>query len=184
MKIYVMRHGQEIDTVRGGWSSVGLSEQGIVQVETTVNHIVKNQRKFNIKKIISSDLERAKQSALIASDRLDVDVEFMSEFREINNGDLADMKNEIADKLYPNIYYRTLDFDEHYPNGESPNEFYTRVKSAWQKLIQTNCNGNILLVTHGGVINVIESIIDGKIYSNKELYIKTICGEIAIEYEV
>lgn len=179
MKIFVMRYGQEIETVRGGWSSVGLTEEGIVQVETTANSIVKNQRKFNIKKIISSDLQRAKQSAYIVADRLELDVEFNSDFREINNGDFADMKNEIADKLYPNLYYRTLEFDEHYPNGESPKEFYTRVKSAWLSLVETEFDGNILLVTHGGVINIIKSIIDGKDYSNKEQYIKSICGEIA-----
>ena len=143
MKIFVMRHGQEIETVRGGWSSVGLTEEGIVQVETTANSIVKNQRKFNIEKIISSDLQRAKQSAYIVADRLE------------------------------------LEFDEHYPNGESPKEFYTRVKSAWLNLVETEFDGNILLVTHGGVINIIKSIIDGKDYSNKEQYIKSNCGEIA-----
>lgn len=179
MKIFVMRHGQEIETVCGGWSSVGLTEEGIVQVETTANSIVKNQRKFNIEKIISSDLQRAKQSAYIVADRLELDVEFNSDFREINNGDFADMKNEIADKLYPNLYYRALEFDEHYPNGESPKEFYTRVKSAWLSLVKTKFDGNILLVTHGGVINIIKSIIDGKDYSNKEQYIKSNCGEIA-----
>lgn len=178
MKIFVMRHGQEIETVRGGWSSVGLTEEGIVQVETTANSIVKNRRKFNIKKIISSDLQRAKQSAYIVADRLELDVEFNSDFREINNGDFADMKNEIADKFYPNLYYRALEFDEHYPNGESPKEFYTRVKSAWLSLVETEFDGNILLVTHGGVINIIKSIIDGKDYSNKEQYIKSNCGEI------
>ena len=184
MKIYIMRHGQEVDTVRGGWSTVGLTDQGIVQVETTANFIVKNQRKFNIKKIISSDLPRAKQSAYIVSDRLEVDVDFDSRFREINNGDLANMKNDTADKLYPNLYYRNLNFDEHYPNGESQSEFYNRIKTAWFDLIHTDFDGNILLVTHGGVINVIKSIIDGKPYSNKEQYIDSNCGEIAMTYEV
>ncbi len=167
MKIFVMRHGQEIETVRGGWSTVGLTEKGIVHVETTTNSIVKNQRKFNIKKIISSDLERAKQSAFIVADRLELDVEFNPDFREINNGDLAGLENKVADKLYPNLYYKSLGFDEHYPNGESPKEFYNRVKSAWLSLVENEFDGNILLVTQGGVINIIKSIIDSKDYSNK-----------------
>lgn len=179
-----MRHGSEIDTVRGGWSSVGLTEQGIVQVEITANFIAKNQKRLNIKKIISSDLQRAKQCAYIVADRLGIDVTFDAHFREINNGKLADMKNDVAYDLYPNLYYRRLSFDEHYPNGESPSQFYNRVKAAWFDLVQTDLNGNILLITHGGVINIIKSIIDGESYSNKKQYIKSNCGEIAIIYDV
>lgn len=82
---------------------------------------------------------------------------------------LAGMANERADKEYPGLYWRTLDFDEHYPGGESPHEFYDRISAAWGDLV-TSVRGSgkdAALVTHGGVINVIMHIIDGIPYSNQ-----------------
>ena len=76
------------------------------------------------------------------------------------------MDNGLANELYPNLYWRKLAWEQHYPNGESPKEFYERVKAAWEKLINSN-HKSIILVTHGGVINVIMHLVNGVEYSNK-----------------
>lgn len=172
MIIYLVRHGQDDDTCRGGWSSHTLTSEGIAQSEKLAIELYNNRNKYNIKKIYSSDLKRARQTASILADKINVPIHFTAEFREVNNGDLAGLKNEIADKKYPNLYWRKLEWNEHYPNGESPKEFYERIKSAWNKLIkyEKNNRGNIILVTHGGVINIIKSIILNQEYSNKIRY--------------
>lgn len=172
MIIYLVRHGQDDDTYRGGWSNHALTSKGIQQSENLAIELYNNKNKYNITKIYSSDLIRAQQTAKILADKIDIPIHFMSEFREVNNGDLAGLKNEIANIKFPNLYWRKLEWDEHYPNGESPKEFYERIKSAWNKLIKSEKNnkGNIILVTHGGVINIIKSIILNQEYSNKIRY--------------
>lgn len=172
MRIYVVRHGQDDDSVRGGWSDCGLTELGIEQANTLAKNLKLHQAEYNIGLIISSDLKRAAQTAEIVAASLDLAIETSEKFREVNNGNLAGMKNEIANKLYPNIYWKNLDWEQQYPNGESPKEFYERISKSWTNLIEKykSYNKNILLVTHGGVINIIKTIIENKPYSNKNKY--------------
>ena len=108
------------------------------------------------------------------------------DFREVNNGDLAGLDNHIAEEKYPNLYWRKLDWEEHYPHGESPKEFYERISNAWDNLRKTliDYDKNVLLVTHGGVINVIKCITNESEYSNKQKYQGVPSAKIAMEIEV
>lgn len=181
-----MRHGQDNNTVRGGWSNSLLTDLGVQQSKKLANELLKNKNEYNIGIIYSSDLPRAKQTAEIIANKLDLPIEFLSSFREVNNGNLAGMDNIIADKLYPNLYWRNLSWDEHYPNGESPKEFYERIIKAWEILIQSisSYDKNVLIVTHGGVINVIKCITDETEYSNKQKYQGISSAKISMEIEV
>lgn len=172
MIIYLVRHGQDDNSIRGGWSKHSLTDIGIKQSETLADELFKNNTKHKITKIYSSDLKRASQTANIIADKLNLNVDFIPQFREVNNGDLAGLKNKIADEKYPNLYWRSLDWEQRYPNGESPKEFYERIKSAWESFVNSfsDDNGNIILVTHGGVINIIKAIVNNEEYSNKIKY--------------
>lgn len=79
------------------------------------------------------------------------------------------MLKEKAKAEYPELYWSALNWEQPYPNGESPRQFYERVKTAWItfKKAAEDLNGNTLLVTHGGVIDVILCCENGKIYTNK-----------------
>lgn len=167
MVCYLARHGKDDDTVRGGWSQQPLTDEGMAQAINLASFI--QCADLEVKHLYSSDLLRAMQTAQPVADKLRLEVLPMLEFREVNNGALAGMKNELANKLYPGLYWNTLDWEQRYPGGESPREFYERVSAAWdtfQKMVLEQ-NENVLLVTHGGVIHVILSIINGQEYSNK-----------------
>lgn len=101
---------------------------------------------------------------------LNLELEINSEFRETNNGILAGMSNDIANQKYPGLFWNSLEWDEHYPQGESPQVFFERIKTGWKLFsdIIIRDNKNTVLVTHGGVINVIFHLIRGTKYSNKE----------------
>lgn len=173
MRVYIIRHGQDDDSVRGGWSNTSLTELGIDQAKNLAEEISDNYEKYNIGKIYSSDLLRARQTADIISSSLNnVDVIFEKELREVNNGALAGMKNEVAEVLYPNLYWRNLGWEESYPDGESPKDFYIRVSDYFSSFIKNvaDYDKNILVVTHGGVINIIKSIVNNEKYSNKHKY--------------
>ena len=164
MIVYLVRHGADDDSIRGGWSNHSLTDEGLEQSEELTKKLKENNCDAEI--IYSSDLFRARQTAKILAQSLNLEVEYNAEFREVNNGDLAGMNNDLAKELYPNLYWRKLEWEQHYPNGESPKEFYERIKNAWEKIINSN-HKSIILVTHGGVINVIMHLVNDIEYSNK-----------------
>ena len=116
MICYLVRHGKDDDTVRGGWSQQPLSDEGKAQAEELANFVQRSD--FGIKHIYSSDLQRAMQTAQAVADKLHLPIIQMPEFRETNNGTLAGMKNELASKMYPGLYWNTLDWEQRYPGGE------------------------------------------------------------------
>ena len=107
-------------------------------------------------------------------------VTLVKEFREINNGDLAGISKERFQVEYPGLYYRSLAWDQPYPNGESPEQFYNRINSAWKsfKKDAASFEDNVLLVTHGGVIDIILCIENGDVYTNKFVHFKVASAEI------
>lgn len=176
--IYLMRHGEDDNTRLGGWSNAGLSNAGIEQVKNSAEKLIMGN--YNISQIFSSDLPRAKETAEIIADRLNLEVRFIREFREINNGSLAGMLKEQAKIKYPGKYYSALEWEQAYPNGESPKLFYERIIAAWNNFKDNavKSDGNTLLVTHGGVINVILCFENGEKYTNK--YVKYSIGNAEI----
>lgn len=92
--IYLIRHGKDDDTIRGGWSNHGLTGEGVKQAENLANKLLAEGVRFDC--IYSSDLARAKQTAYIIADTLNVPVVLSKAFREVNNGVLAGMKNDEA----------------------------------------------------------------------------------------
>ncbi len=59
--------------------------------------------------------------------------------------------------------------DERYPGGESPREFFLRIREWFTEACAewTGKEGGILIVTHGGVINVIYHLVKGLEWSNQ-----------------
>ena len=168
MICYLIRHGKDDDSVRGGWSQSPLTDEGILQTKRLSEKILSDDQ-INIGKIYTSDLPRARQTTEVLSEALSIPFTEAPEFRETDNGVLAGMDNMIAEKQFPGLYWSMLDWDEPYPGGESPHQFYDRIAEAWchfkKEAIQHN--QNVALVTHGGVIKVILCVENGISYSNK-----------------
>lgn len=162
--ILLMRHGADDSSRLGGWSDAKLSEDGIEQVRRASEKLAQ----FDVRHIFASDLVRAKETAEIVAERLSLHITFQKEFREANNGDLAGLLKEKARIEYPGLYWSALDWEQPYPNGESPALFHERVKNAWVsfKKAAESLDGDILLVTHGSVIDVILCYENGKPYTN------------------
>ena len=173
MRIFLVRHGKDDGNYRGGWSLVPLTEEGINQVKKLAEFLNTQKDYYNIEKIISSDLERARQTTNIINEKLNVNVEFTERLREMNNGKIAGMLNKDVEKIYPGLYYNTLRIDERYPGGESPIEFHDRIIKDFKNIVKENKNhNNIMIVTHSGVINIIYRYINNMEWSNKIKSIK------------
>ena len=169
MRIVFVRHGKDDDKYRGGWSSLDLIPEGIEQAKKLAKHLAENRMEYNITRIISSDLPRTMTTASYISAELGLPVLEEPQIRETNNGDLAGMLNDEALVRSPGLFFSSLEMDEPYPNGESPNEFYARIKTWFENFLveYQNTNSNTLVVTHSGVINVIYHIVRKMDWSNK-----------------
>ncbi len=169
MELIFIRHGEDDGRYRGGHSNIDLTPRGEAQAKQLAQFLYDNREVYNISHIISSDLPRAMSTAQFISAELKIPIISDSRIREMNNGDLAGMLNEEAEIKYPNLFFSTLDMDEPYPNGESPNEFFNRIKVWFTSILATSqrTEGNTCVVTHGGVINIIYHIVKNIPWSNK-----------------
>ena len=173
IELHLVRHGEyELNKV-GGWTDDHLSENGIKQIKALSEKIDNDYDLF-----ISSDLVRAKESSEILNKKLAMDIIYDSGFREINSGIL---NNITIDELKNNpslwVDFTKLKDNESFPDGDSPNSFFLRIKESFTSLLDKNRNKKILLVTHSGVITVILCLINGYKY-NTSLNIAPRVGEI------
>lgn len=172
--IYLMRHGADPSDRYGGWSTYGLTEKGREQVHNAKRGL----RNKDITQIYSSDLVRAKETAEIVASELSLNITYLPQFRESNNGLLAGMLKSEAVEKYPGIYWNALDWTETWPGGESPEQFFHRIQSAWYEFKKQVADDNVLLVSHGGVMNIILCLENGIPYTNKETHFQIHDAEI------
>lgn len=143
MKLYIIRHGESVNNLKGlwtGWSDVELTEKGI-QDAKCAGEIIKNV-KFD--KIFSSDLSRAKKTGESALPGCKYQED--SKLREICLGslenkpikDLTDEQREIINEKG----YKPF-------GGETIEEFKDRILEFRNELENTNYE-NVAIFCHGG----------------------------------
>lgn len=153
--IYLLRHGLDDEQYIGGWSDVDLIKEGYEQVREACLLL----EKLPIKKILSSDIKRARTTASIVSQYLNIPVEYSSNLRELDKGLLTGVRKDKVDALYQE-YLEDIDIFKKYPNGESMMDLYERIKKL---LVKIDCLDSVLIVTHRGVINMIYFLMENRL---------------------
>ena len=130
-KLIFVRHGEDSPDKLGGWSDNKLTHLGKKQVkELSINLRKIINDEFNF---ISSDSLRAKETANIIGNELSVSIVYNKQFRETNNGDLKNMSKNDLLKEYKEFVFSKLEMNKSYPNGESPKDFYNRIKKRFYR---------------------------------------------------
>jgi len=166
MDLLVIRHGQseaDILKVIEGRANYNLTELGHKQAEVMAKWVKEN---YSINKIYSSPLNRAKQTAEHISKVTGIKINFENDLMEWNNGLIAGLSREEADKKYPEQkkYPHTRIYEQ-----ESYIDFRMRAEIILSKVINENDEEKtIVIVSHGGMINMLfksflESPINSKI---------------------
>lgn len=181
MRMIFVRHGKDDDSCRGGWSTMGLLAEGREQARAAASYF-SDTPDYQIGRILSSDLNRAVETAEYIAAALNVPLYTDAQLREINNGDLAGMRNSEALEKYPGLFFNSLDMDEPYPNGESPAAFYHRIRAWFERTLSEmqNDDRDLLVVTHGGVISIIYSLVEGSEWSNRQPVVPAAYGSIHV----
>lgn len=154
MKVLLVRHGQseaDILNVHEGRADFPLTSLGEEQATKLGLFLASN---YQIDKIYSSPLKRAKSTALHISDSTNIPVIFDDNLMEFNNGLLAGLSREEANRLYPEI--KDLPVDKAVYGQESKVEFRQRAEAFVKRLMAENpAESTIVVVSHGGMINQI-----------------------------
>ncbi len=151
--IYLMRHGKDNEDYIGGWSEIPLTKEGVLEVTETAEFL-NNSEKITIDKIISSSIKRAIQTADIVSPLLGIkEFEISDMLKEQSKGHLNGMEKNVAKHLYSEYTGNNVKVDTIYPDGESLENLYTRIKNNLEYF--ASLEDNTLLITHRGVINML-----------------------------
>ncbi len=154
MNILVIRHGEseaDILNVIEGRADFELTELGNRQAMSMAKWV---KDKFKIDRIVASPLKRAKKTASYLSEATGISVEYDDNLMEFQNGLIAGLSREEADRKYPKPDYRYPHTKIH--EMESDLEFRFRAETILSKIIYENDkDSTIAIVTHGGMIDML-----------------------------
>lgn len=174
MNLFLVRHGEcseEKGIYLGSGSDVSINRLGMTQIET-IGLALKRQIEGVNTLMFSSSLRRSIESSDILSKELDIIPIIDSRLNEINFGLWEGLNYEQIMARWSGIatvwYNNPMDITP--PSGEPFTKFYTRIKSFLSELVSKYNDENIILVTHGGVIQLLLTILNSDTIDNRWKY--------------
>lgn len=159
-QLYFVRHGVTVWNEEGRWqgqTDIELNSTGIAQAEAAAERLA--QIPFSA--MYSSDLSRALDTAKTIAQRQEGTVVATKSWRERNAGVFEGMTSDQIKIDYPEAYDEMMDGFLEPPEGESFTEFTSRVEVELQRLIEKHPDDTVLVVSHGGTIRAVASVILG-----------------------
>jgi broad specificity phosphatase PhoE len=164
-ELFLIRHGQTESNVSGllhGATDVPLNPLGKRQAEMVA---VRIQEMTDIVALYASPLRRAHDTARAIAQRTQLPLHLHPGLAEMNFGQAEGIViSEIA-QLYPDIYDRLNDLEDHdvrFPEGESRREFVHRIELALDDVINAHLGKRVIVVAHGGVIAAATALMLGE----------------------
>ena len=155
-ELILVRHG-ETDWNRElrfqGHVDVPLNAVGLAQAQRLATRLAGEAPHH----LYQSDLQRAVQTAAPAALTLGLQGQSDMALREQNFGRVDGMRVDDIRQQFPTEWAQWVRFDENYamPNGETTRQFHARVIGALQRLAALHAGQRLLVVTHGGVLDMV-----------------------------
>lgn len=153
--LYLIRHGEtdsNVNHLLHGNTDVPLNDHGRSQAERIGERMTELP---DLDRIISSPLQRALNTAQAIQRRTYLPLEIFYGLEEMNFGEAEGIAYNELEMVFPEESSRLLDpqeFDVRYPGGETRREFYGRVRSTIERIVETYPGQHLVVVSHGGVI--------------------------------
>jgi probable phosphoglycerate mutase len=155
-RITAIRHGEtawNVDTRIQGQLDISLNEKGRWQAEQAGKAIASE----SVDAIFSSDLARAYETALAVAKHHDLDVQIERDLREREFGSFqgktfAEIEAQMPEEA---LLWRKRVPDFSPGGGESLLQFRERVTQCIRVLAAQNAGKHIMIVSHGGVMDII-----------------------------
>ena len=154
--VIVIRHGETDWNVQGrfqGQLDVPLNALGLRQAERMADRLARER----VEVFYCSDLQRARQTAEPAAQRLALAAEPDAGLREQHFGVLEGLSFDEVKARHPRHFAEWLRHDPDYalPDGESVRTFHARAIAAVQALAARHAGQTLAVVTHGGVLDML-----------------------------
>jgi probable phosphoglycerate mutase len=161
-RLWLVRHGEST------WNVLGLV-QGHADVPVLTPRGAKQARRCArllagkpIGTIVSSDLQRAAQSALPIGRALHLPISHARRLRERSLGAAEGTPHAAHRSDQLGIAGgRVVDADAAPAGGETVRQFYARLVACVNELLSDHPYGDLVLVSHGGVVRVLSAWLDG-----------------------
>ena len=148
-RLLIIRHAKSVaneNGMFGGITDYPLSQIGNKQAEDLSERL----KKYEIDKIYSSPLKRAKQTIIPYAMAINKDVIIVDDLIEINVGSWEDQSRDELRKKFPEVN-RKIDETEFYTGifgQEETVDVASRMFDVITKLAKENCNKTIIIVSH------------------------------------
>jgi 2,3-bisphosphoglycerate-dependent phosphoglycerate mutase len=157
----LLRHGRsraDDERVHEGRYDSPLTEVGRDQATRLAEHWRETGMQFD--RIVSSSLVRARETAEIVATALGVDLEVSDLWMEHDNGPLAGLTEDEANRRFPMPPFRSRWALLTASGGESAEGIHRRASEALEALL--NGDGErLLVVAHGGILNAAMRVLLG-----------------------
>lgn len=156
-RLLLLRHGQSTWNAEGrwqGWADPPLSALGEVQAVAAADRLAGTGLRY----AVSSDLQRARRTAEVVAERLGLEMlRVEPDLRERDIGDWSGLTTVEIEQGWPGwlTAWRAGEL-ERPPNGETREEIAARVMAVLERLAASEADGDVLVVTHGGVIHLVQ----------------------------
>ena len=153
--LYFVRHGEtqwNAKQIMQGHLDSHLTADGIRQA----HRLGEKLREMQLDVLYSSDLGRARNTAAIISEYIDLPIILSPGLREKNGGIFQGITWAEVQRRYPVEHqaYHELGPDYVVPEGESWNQAKNRIVATIRGIIDSQAGKKLLVVTHGGLINI------------------------------
>jgi broad specificity phosphatase PhoE len=159
--IIFLRHGESVGNAESRWQGQAefpLTDKGRKQAQALAMRWQAEGRQFD--SIISSPLERARETAEIVANALNLTVETDPIWMERNIGEIAGMTGEEVNRRLPDRKFVTPFSAIVGDEGEGDWALYLRAGQALHILLRRK-PGKYLVVSHGGLLNQVMYAIVG-----------------------
>jgi broad specificity phosphatase PhoE len=160
LRLYLARHGQtdwNLHQRLQGWTDTTLNQKG----EEQANVLRRIIASIDVTRIYCSTLERSRRTAEIVSGGK-IPVTEMQELREQSYGKFQGKYFDGRDPaIVAEFDRRSIDPEDTLDGGESQKQFYHRVKSGIDQILNQNNQGAVLIIGHGGTnTQILRALLD------------------------
>ncbi len=161
-RICLVRHGEtEWNAERRlqGQIDIGLNENGLRQAQAAGRWL----KTAGLTALYTSDLKRASVTAEMIGQSVGLAPILTPELRERRYGVFEGLTYAEAQARYPESYeaFERRDPDCDFETGETLRELYARVTHKLQEIAALHPGENVALVSHGGVLDIINRFVRG-----------------------
>jgi probable phosphoglycerate mutase len=151
--LYVVTHPQathHTDGLVGGWYDSALTDLGLRQADRIGQRLRQLIPEDAAVELISSDLQRAHQTAEVIARHIQAPIQTTPDLREISFGEAEGNPRTWLDErfVYPPRVGNRLDHHYGIRGAETRREFATRIYRAMERILASPCPHQVM-VTHG-----------------------------------